>query len=186
MSKSNATVKDITNRLQKAKSSFVQLNKVWRSPNISEKTKIRIYNSNVLTVLLYGAECWRVTQRDSQRLSSCLRKICRIYWTQKIINKELYQRTGQRDITTVIMQRRCRWLGHVIRKDGDSITRTALRWTPDSGRRKRGRPRETCRKTIEAEMKTTGKTWPGKNLRRQQWIYDREQWISLVSALSAT
>ena len=31
MSKSNATVKDITNRLQKAKSSFVQLNKVWRS-----------------------------------------------------------------------------------------------------------------------------------------------------------
>ena len=68
MSKSNATVKDITNRLQKAKSSFVQLNKVWRSPNISEKTKIKIYNSNVLSVLLYGAECWRVTQRDSQRL----------------------------------------------------------------------------------------------------------------------
>ena len=28
MSKSNATVKDNTNRLQKAKSSFVQLNKV--------------------------------------------------------------------------------------------------------------------------------------------------------------
>ena len=68
MSKSNATVKDITNRLQKAKSSFVQLNKVWRSPNISEKTKIKIYHSNVLSVLLYGAECWRVTQRDSQNL----------------------------------------------------------------------------------------------------------------------
>ena len=61
MSKSNATDKDITNRLQKAKSSFVQLNKVWRSPNISEKTKIKIYSSNVLSVLLYGAECWRVT-----------------------------------------------------------------------------------------------------------------------------
>ena len=42
MSKSNATAKDITNRLQKAKASFVQLNKVWRSPNISEKTKIKI------------------------------------------------------------------------------------------------------------------------------------------------
>ena len=78
MSKSNATAKDITNRLQKAKSSFVKLNKVWRSPNIREKTKIKIYHSNVLSVLLYGAECWRVTQRDSQRLSgfhtSCLRR----------------------------------------------------------------------------------------------------------------
>ena len=157
MSKSNATVKDITNRLQKAKSSFVQLNKIWWSRNISGKTKIKIYNSNVLSVLLYGAECWRVTQRDSQRQSgfhsSCLRKTCRIYWPQKITSKELYQRTGQRDITTVIMQRRWRWLGHVIRKDRDSITRTALRWTLDSGTRKRGRPRETWRRTMEAEMK---------------------------------
>lgn len=57
MSKSNAMVNDITNRLQRGKSSFVQLNKVWRSPNISEKTKIRIYNSNILPVLLHGAEC---------------------------------------------------------------------------------------------------------------------------------
>ena len=186
MSKSNATVKDITNRLQKAKSSFVQLNKVWRSPNISEKTKIKIYNSSVLSVLLYGAECWRVTQRDSQRLSgfhtSCLRKICRIYWPQKITNKELYQRTGQRDITTVVKQRRWRWLGHVIRKDRDSITRTALRWTPGSGKRKRGRPRETWRRTIEAEMKTAGKTW--KELEKA--AIEREQWKSLVAVLCAS
>jgi len=39
MSKSNAMVNDITNRLQRGKSSFVQLNKVWRSPNISEKNQ---------------------------------------------------------------------------------------------------------------------------------------------------
>ncbi|KAL9960878.1 hypothetical protein ACROYT_G034384 [Oculina patagonica] len=158
MSKSNATVKDISNRLQKAKSSFFQLNK--------------------------NAE--RVTQRDSQRLSgfhtSCLRKICRIYCPQKITNKELYQRTGQRDITMVIKQRRWRWLGHVIRKGRDSITRTALRWTPDSGRRKKLRPRETWRRTIKAEMKTAGKTW--KELEKA--AMEREQWKSLVSALCAS
>ena len=39
MSKSNATVKDITNRLQKAKSSFVQLNKVGRSPSINDEPR---------------------------------------------------------------------------------------------------------------------------------------------------
>ena len=82
----------------------------------------------------------------------------------------------------VIMQRIWRWLGHVIRKDRDSITRTALRWTPDSGRRKRGRPRETWRRTIEAEMKATGKTW--KELEKA--AMNREQWKSLVSALCAT
>ena len=73
------TEKDITNRLHKAKSSFHQLNKIWRSSNIGEKTKIRLYQSNILSVLLYGAECWRLTQKDNQRLSGfhtkCLRKI---------------------------------------------------------------------------------------------------------------
>jgi len=92
-------MKDITNGLQKAKSSIVQLNKVWRSHNIKEKTKIKIYSGNVLTVLLYGAECWRVTQRNGQRLLGFrtlgLRKIRRIYWPQKITNEELYQKTSQ-------------------------------------------------------------------------------------------
>ena len=66
----------------------------------------KVYNDNVLSVLLSGAECWTVTQRDRRRLSgfhtSCLRKICRIYWPKKITNKELYQKTGKRDITTVM------------------------------------------------------------------------------------
>ena len=93
-SKSNTTEKDITNRLHKAKSSIHQLNKIWRSRNNGEKTKIRLYQSYILSVLLYGAECWRLTQKDNQRLSGfhtkCLRKICKIYWPRKITNKDLY------------------------------------------------------------------------------------------------
>ena len=127
-------------------------------------------------------DVWRNSPRLSGFNTYCLRKICRIYWPQKITNKELYQRTSQRDITRVIMQRRWRWLGHVIGKDRDSTTRTALRWRPDSGRRKRGRPRETWRRTIEAEIKTAGKTW--KELEKA--AIDREQWKSLVSALCTT
>ena len=125
-------------------------------------------------------------QRDSQRLSgfhtSCLRKICRINWPQKITNKELYQKTRQRDITTVIKPRRWRQLEHDIRKDWDCITRSAPRWIPVSGRRKRGRPRETWRRTNEAEMKTIGETWNEV----EKIATDRREWKSLVSASCAT
>lgn len=114
-----------------------------------------LLQQRLISILLYGAECWRGTQRDSQRLSgfhtSCLRTICRIYRPQMISNKKLHQR----NITTVTKQRRWRWLGHVIKIDRDSIARTALRWTPESGRRKRGRRRGTWRRTIETEMKKT-------------------------------
>ena len=64
ISKSNATEKDITNRLQKAKSSFHQLNKIWRSSNI---VKIRLYQNNILSVLLYGADCWRLTKKKQSK-----------------------------------------------------------------------------------------------------------------------
>ena len=60
----------------------------------SLKTKIRLYNSNVKAVLLYGSECWRITKGDMRKVdvfhNSCLRKICNIYWLNKIRNVELH------------------------------------------------------------------------------------------------
>ena len=51
-----------------------------------------------------------------------------------------------------IKQRRLRWLGHVFRMPPERIPKVALRWTPP-GKRKRGRPKITWRKTVEAELK---------------------------------
>ena len=34
-----------------------------RSGSYSTKTKLRIYQSHVLSTLLYGLECWRMTER---------------------------------------------------------------------------------------------------------------------------
>ena len=138
LSKSNATSKDIANRLQKANVAFHQLNRIWKNNNISLRTKTKLYNSNVISVLLYGSECWRITQKDSQRLSGfhnkCLRKISRIYWPQKITNLALYEKTGQTDIMIQIKHRRLRWFGHVNRRDADNIIRVAAKWTPSDGK----------------------------------------------------
>ncbi|KAJ7380070.1 hypothetical protein OS493_010778 [Desmophyllum pertusum] len=50
----------------------LELNKIRRSHNIREKTKIEIgYSSNVLSTLLNGAEIWRVT-RETVRYYSRL------------------------------------------------------------------------------------------------------------------
>jgi len=48
----------------------------------------------------------------------------------------------------LLIRRRWKWIGHVIRRDQNSITRRALHWTPE-GKRKRGRPKETHGGTIE-------------------------------------
>ena len=55
---------DISARLTKARAAYYKLRKVWASGQYRRKTKLRIYKSNVISVVLYGAECWKVNQND--------------------------------------------------------------------------------------------------------------------------
>ena len=81
----------------------------------------------------------------------------------------------------IIKNKRWRWIGHVLRKENDSIVRTALHWTPD-GKRKRGRPKMTWRRTVEGEMKDMGQTWGSLSKLAQ----DRSEWRVFVAALNTT
>ncbi|XP_076090336.1 uncharacterized protein LOC143062556 [Mytilus galloprovincialis] len=58
----------------------------------------------------------------------------------------------------------------------------ALRWTPAEGKRKRWRPKETWRRTIESELRIIGMTW-GEAERKAP---DRQQWRALVVASCAS
>ena len=47
---------DIKARIGKARRTCLQLKNIWSSKVLSLHTKIRLLNSNVMSVLLYGAE----------------------------------------------------------------------------------------------------------------------------------
>ena len=53
---------DVLHRLSKARGAFAILWNIWRSSRIGTETKLRIFKSNVLGVLLYGAESWKVSK----------------------------------------------------------------------------------------------------------------------------
>ena len=76
-------------------------------------------------------------------------------------------------------RRRWRWIGHVTRQEA-SIAKTAMHWTPE-GKRKRGRPKITWRRTVEKEIKEMGKTWEGIKFMAR----DRQMWREHVAALHA-
>lgn len=48
--------KDIKDSLSKARIAFMNLKNTWKTHDISRKTKLRFYNSSVLSTLLYGGE----------------------------------------------------------------------------------------------------------------------------------
>ena len=79
-----------------------------------------------------------------------------------------------------IKRRRWRWIGHINRMALNAIPRVAMRWTP-AGKRKRGRPKLTWRRSVEKEMREVGWTWS----QVQRWATDRQHFSSLVTALCA-
>jgi hypothetical protein len=183
--KTGGTEEDIKARLNKARVAFRMMSKVWKSRTLQRKTKIRIFNSHIKSVLLYGSETWRTTKMLLNRVqvfvNTCLRRILNIHWPEKISNKDLWLRTSQEPVETAIRRRRWSWLGHTLRKPSQSIVRQALKWTPQ-GQRRRGRPRNTWRRQLHSEMKTAHLTWT----QMERTALDRSEWRQVVSGLCST
>ncbi|VDP23781.1 unnamed protein product [Schistosoma margrebowiei] len=66
--------------------------------------------------------------------------------------KGLLDRTNQLPAEEEIRKRRWKWIGQTLRRSSNCITRQALTWNSE-GKRKRGRPKNTLRRIIEAYMK---------------------------------
>jgi len=146
------------------------LNNVWRSSQYGTRSKLKIYHSCVLSTLLCGSEGWRMTESDLRTLSTfhtkSLRKILRILWPKTISNKDLLIQCEQKCIGTISMQRRWRWIRHAIRRERDSVSKTALHWTVQAGQTS----------ASGAEMRSLGHSWGSI----QTLAGDRELWRSCV------
>ena len=100
-----------------------------------------------------------MNKEDEKRLDvfhhTCLRRILKIRWPMRVSNQEVRRlaKVGT-TISREVRRRRWKMIGHVLRSR-DEHTKIALSWTPQ-GRRSRGRPKETWRRTAERERKEYG------------------------------
>ena len=145
---------------------------------------MRIFKSNIIAVLLYGCKTWRMTKADEKRLHTllhkCLRRILKVHQPMRVSNDEIRRRVGIEKISTQVRCRRWKWIGHVLRMAPNRNPHVALTWAP-SRKRKRGRPKETWRRTVEKER---------AELRLSLWAAaaaaavakNRDRWRALTSS----
>jgi hypothetical protein len=75
-----------------------------------------------------------------------------------------------------VRKRKRGWLGHRLRKTPVDLTTQALEWNPQ-GKRRRGRPKNTWRRTMLEEAKEINQTWA------EIKAENRVRWKILVEAL---
>ena len=155
---------EIHRRLGIAYSVMGQLDAVWRRSRLSLNTKLRIYSSLVLSVLLYGSETWTLRKTDSDRIQAfhtkSQRRILGIHWYEHVTNAAVKELTSLEDLPPIIADRRHLLFGHICRLPADAPAHRALqicvkisqglRPGPD-WRRPPGRPRKTWLQQLEED-----------------------------------
>ena len=133
-------------------------------------------------MLLYGSETWRTTTNITNKLQTfinhCLRRILGVFWPNTISNINLWECTKQETVDIQLLRRKWSWNGNTLRRNTTAITKQALTWNPQ-GKRGRGRPKNTWRRSTEQEFKKKGLTW--KQLERM--AQDRRGWKQFINGL---
>lgn len=190
---------EIRTRIGKATGTFARLRtSLWSRRNISIRTKMRIYRSAVLPVLLYGAETWRTLESDIRRLETfqmqCLRQIAGISLADHVRNEDIRELCLQQPtIAECISKSRLRWFGHASRMSMARFPRQMLTWGKPAGwKTSRNAPKKTWLSLVKQEldfMKPTygARLWNTVVDGKEEWISlcrdiaeDRSQWRAVV------
>jgi hypothetical protein len=138
---------------------------------LPKNTKIKIYRTIILPVVLYGCETWSLTLREEHRLRVFENRVLRRIFGpkgdeitgewRKLHNEELNDLCSSPNIIRVIKSRRMRWAGHVARMGEGRGAYRILVGRPE-GRRLLGRPRRRWENNIKMDLQEVGwGAWTG-------------------------
>lgn len=103
----------------------------------------------MLSIPFYGAECWKITEKEISKLSSFnttwFRKIFNIYWPRTRNNRDLIAQCELEDMHCHDSKKKegRKWTGYVLRRNPSNILKAAVRWDDT----KRGLARTTWRRS---------------------------------------
>ncbi|XP_054086050.1 putative uncharacterized transposon-derived protein F52C9.6 isoform X2 [Zeugodacus cucurbitae] len=170
---------EIQRRITLANRCYFGLSRQLKSKVLSRRTKIKLYKSLIIPVLMYGAEAWTMTTSDETTLGVFERKVLRkIYGPLNIgngeyrrrWNDELYDLYDDIDIVQRIKRQRLRWLGHVVRMEENTPALKVFDAVPAGGSRGRGRPPLRWKDQVQSDLASLGvSSWRQKAKRRNEW-----------------
>nr|VZH93823.1 unnamed protein product [Spirometra erinaceieuropaei] len=149
---------EVANRISKASQAFGRLQStVWNRHGLQLNTKLKMYKAVILPTLLYGAETWTVYTRQARRLNhfhlSCLRRILRLNWQDRIPDTDVLERTGMLSIYSMLRQMQLRWSGHLVRMDDERLPKRLFYGDVATGSRRQGGPIRRYKDTLKSSLK---------------------------------
>jgi hypothetical protein len=121
----NCTNEEIKSRLNSGNASYHSVQGILSSCLLSGKAKVKIYQTIILPVVLYGCETWYLAVREEHRLRVFENRVLRRRYGptryevtgkwRKLHSEDLHIFDSSPNIIRQIKSRIMRWAGHVTR-----------------------------------------------------------------------
>ena len=122
---------------------------------------------------------WTVYQQHAKRLNhfhrSCLRKLLKIKWQDRIPDIEVLKRTGMQGVHSLLKLAQLRWTDHVTRMPEECLPKKILYGELEMGKRSH-HGQKRYKDTLKASLKDfniTTESW-------EQIAQDRAKWRGLI------
>jgi ribonuclease HI len=117
-------------RMAMAASAFGRLRHIWRDSRLSQRLKLRIYSTYIVSVLTWGLPAWRLGDVERRKLRGWnARLLTRLLGTEhENFGEVVRQQTREPlfDLVAKLRARRLRWLGHTLRLGEENLLRRVL------------------------------------------------------------
>ena len=138
----------------------------------------------MLPTLLYACEMWTVYQRHAKRLNhfhtSCLRKLLKIKWQDRIPDTEILKWAGMQSVHTLLKLAQLRWSGHVTRMPEELLPQKIPFGELEMGKCSHGGQKKQYKGTLKASLKDF-------NILTESWeqiAQDQAKWRGLIRRIA--
>ena len=176
-------------RLSRMSAAFASLSdRVFMNSHLHLLTKLRMFDSVVISAGLYGCATWNIKDAQIQQLDSWkfrhLKKILRCKWSDYISYFDVIQRIRDYgiEIGTIAMtitKRRLLYLGHVMRMDDCRLPKKMLYGSINLGRRASGGQETSYHRCVKVDLEKCHLSCDHKELAEK--ALNRGNWIKYVN-----
>jgi hypothetical protein len=179
---------EIKRRLNSGNACYHSVQNLLSSRLLSKNVKVRIYNTIILPVVLYGCETWPLAVREEHKLKVLENRVLRRIFGpkkdgvtggwRKLYGEELHNLYSSPRIIRIVKSRRMRWAGHVAQMGEKRNVYRLLVGKPE-GKGPLGRSRHRWMDNIKMDLLLIG-------LNVVDWIglaQDRYRWRALVNSV---
>ena len=114
------STQDLHVRLGRARGVIKRLMHIWKSSQLSESIKRRIYESSVIAVLAYGCESWNLDEKSKKKINHFNNRSCHLIFGTE------WGEPAPVKLVALLRARRHNFLGRVLRMEDDRLPKISF------------------------------------------------------------